>query len=31
MAEIREEFTRMHLTLRQNTEEKAADAILAYL
>ncbi|PKO24244.1 MAG: lipid-A-disaccharide synthase, partial [Betaproteobacteria bacterium HGW-Betaproteobacteria-8] len=24
MAEIREEFTRMHLTLRQNTEEKAA-------
>ncbi|MDP2246546.1 MAG: lipid-A-disaccharide synthase, partial [Nitrosomonadales bacterium] len=31
MAEIREEFTRMHMTLRQNTEEKAADAILAYL
>jgi lipid-A-disaccharide synthase len=31
MAEIREEFRRMHLTLRQNTEEKAADAILAYL
>lgn len=31
MAEIREEFTRMHHTLRQNTEEKAADAILAYL
>lgn len=30
-AEIREEFTRMHETLRQNTEEKAADAILAYL
>jgi lipid-A-disaccharide synthase len=31
MAEIREEFTRMHYTLRQNTDEKAADAILAYL
>lgn len=31
MADIREEFTRMHHTLRQNTEEKAADAILAYL
>jgi lipid-A-disaccharide synthase len=31
MAEIRDEFTRMHHTLRQNTEEKAADAILAYL
>jgi len=31
MAEIREEFTRIHLTLKQNTEEKAADAILAYL
>ena len=30
-AEIREEFMRMHLMLRQNTEEKAADAILAYL
>ncbi len=30
-AEIREEFTCMHETLRQNTEEKAADAILAYL
>lgn len=31
MADIREEFTRMHQILRQNTEEKAADAILAYL
>lgn len=31
MAEIRDEFTRMHHTLRQNTDEKAADAILAYL
>lgn len=30
-ADIREEFTRMHESLRQNTEEKAADAILAYL
>ncbi|PKO25052.1 MAG: lipid-A-disaccharide synthase [Betaproteobacteria bacterium HGW-Betaproteobacteria-8] len=30
-AEIHEEFTRIHQTLRQNTEEKAADAILAYL
>lgn len=29
--EIHEEFTRIHQTLRQNTEEKAADAILAYL
>lgn len=31
IADIREEFTRMHESLRQNTEEKAADAILAYL
>jgi lipid-A-disaccharide synthase len=31
MKEIREEFTRMHQLLRQNTEEKAADAILANL
>jgi lipid-A-disaccharide synthase len=31
MQEIRAEFTRIHETLRQNTEEKAAEAILAYL
>ncbi len=31
MKDIREEFTRMHQLLRQNTEEKAADAILAIL
>jgi lipid-A-disaccharide synthase len=31
MQEIRSEFTRMHENLRQNTEEKAAQAILAYL
>jgi lipid-A-disaccharide synthase len=31
MKDIREEFTRMHELLRQNTEEKAADAILANL
>jgi lipid-A-disaccharide synthase len=31
IADIRNEFTRMHQSLRQNTEEKAADAILAYL
>ncbi|MDX9952215.1 MAG: lipid-A-disaccharide synthase [Methylophilaceae bacterium] len=31
IADIRDEFTRMHESLRQNTEEKAADAILAYL
>lgn len=31
IADIRDEFTRMHQSLRQNTEEKAADAILAYL
>lgn len=31
MKDIREEFTRMHHLLRQNTEEKAADAILANL
>lgn len=31
MKDIREEFTRMHQLLRQNTEEKAADAILANL
>lgn len=29
--EIRAEFTRIHETLRQNTEEKAAEAILSYL
>ena len=31
MADIRAEFTRIHETLRQNTDEKAADAILGYL
>jgi lipid-A-disaccharide synthase len=31
MREIGAEFTRIHETLRQNTEEKAAEAILAYL
>lgn len=31
MAEISAEFTRLHQSLRQNTEEKAAQAILAYL
>jgi lipid-A-disaccharide synthase len=31
MQEISAEFTRIHETLRQNTEEKAAEAILAYL
>ena len=31
MAEISAEFTRIHESLRQNTEEKAAQAILAYL
>ena len=31
MKEISAEFTRIHETLRQNTEEKAAQAILAYL
>lgn len=31
MKEISAEFTRIHVTLRQNTEEKAAQAILAYL
>ncbi|HEY8118886.1 MAG TPA: lipid-A-disaccharide synthase [Methylophilaceae bacterium] len=31
MAEISTEFTRIHESLRQNTEEKAAQAILAYL
>lgn len=31
MQEITAEFTRIHETLRQNTEEKAAEAILAYL
>lgn len=31
MAEISAEFTRLHQSLRQNTEEKAALAILAYL
>ena len=30
-AEIRAEFLRIHESLRQNTEEKAAQAILAYL
>ncbi len=29
--EIHEEFSRIHQLLRQNTEEKAADAILSYL
>ncbi len=29
--EIKAEFTRMHLSLRQNTEEKAAQVILGYL
>ncbi|HEY8355353.1 MAG TPA: lipid-A-disaccharide synthase [Methylophilaceae bacterium] len=29
--DIRTEFMRMHESLRQNTEEKAADAILSYL
>lgn len=31
MAEIRAEFTRMHESLRQDSQEKAAQAILAYL
>jgi lipid-A-disaccharide synthase len=31
MQDIRTEFTYMHETLRQNTEEKAAEAVLAYL
>jgi lipid-A-disaccharide synthase len=31
MAEIRTEFTRMHESLRQDSQEKAAQAILAYL
>lgn len=31
MGEIRAEFSRIHENLRQNTEEKAAQAILAYL
>ncbi|HZV99012.1 MAG TPA: lipid-A-disaccharide synthase [Methylophilaceae bacterium] len=31
MAEIRTEFSRIHEDLRQNTEEKAAQAILGYL
>ena len=31
VAEIRQEFTRIHAALRQNTEETAAQAILAYL
>lgn len=31
MAEISAEFTRIHESLQQNTEEKAAQAILAYL
>ena len=31
MAEISAEFTRIHQSLQQNTEEKAAQAILAYL
>ncbi len=29
--DIRAEFTRIHEVLKQNTEEKAADAVLAYL
>lgn len=29
--EIRQEFTKIHHSLRQNTAEKAADAVLAYL
>lgn len=29
--DIRAEFTRIHEALKQNTEEKAADAVLAYL
>ncbi|MEZ0315775.1 MAG: lipid-A-disaccharide synthase, partial [Methylophilaceae bacterium] len=31
MHEISHEFTKMHETLRQNSEEKAAQAVLAYL
>jgi lipid-A-disaccharide synthase len=31
LAEIKKEFTDIHLSLRQNTAEKAANAILAYL
>jgi lipid-A-disaccharide synthase len=31
VAEIKEEFTKIHLSLRQNTAEKAAVAILAHL
>ncbi|NOT15925.1 MAG: lipid-A-disaccharide synthase [Methylotenera sp.] len=31
LAEIKKEFTEIHHRLRQNTAEKAADAILAYL
>src|SRR5690606_23926363 len=30
-ADIHDEFTRMHEVLRQNTQEKAAQAILGYL
>ena len=30
-ADINTEFTRMHESLRQNTQEKAAQAILGYL
>ncbi len=31
IAEIKAEFTKIHLSLKQNTAEKAANAILAYL
>jgi lipid-A-disaccharide synthase len=31
IADIQEEFKRMHISLKQNTEEKAAEAILSYL
>jgi lipid-A-disaccharide synthase len=31
LAEIKKEFTAIHHSLRQNTAEKAAAAVLAYL
>jgi lipid-A-disaccharide synthase len=31
MAEIKEEFTKIHHSLRQNTAEKAAAAVFAHL
>ena len=31
VAEIKQEFTKIHLSLKQNTAEKAASVILSYL